>query len=250
VTVDPQHEGVTRGTGAADDAGLLDDAGAPDPVALGEVSPFVTGVDGDAGQIAKHGRAARGTDGDGPVSDPVTTAGTEGEGEVPDPAAAPVESGADELSGLPADVAIDVEDLLDSLEAVTRERDDYLGALQRLQAEFDNFRKRTATHTEARVQAGIARLVEALLPVLDACDAAVSAGETSVEPIARQLLAILGKEGLDRIPTEGEAFDPTVHEAVLREDGEGGDQVVVEEFRPGYLWAGKVLRPASVKVRL
>jgi len=153
-------------------------------------------------------------------------------------------------AGPAADTPIDVEDLLDSLEEVTRERDEYLATLQRLQAEFDNFRKRTAAHTEDRVAAGIARLVEAMLPVLDACDAAVAAGETSVEPIGRQLLGILGKEGLHRIPTEGEAFDPTVHEAVLSEAGDGDTSQVVEEFRPGYTWAGRVLRPASVKVRL
>jgi len=163
---------------------------------------------------------------------------------------APADAATDSAADAPADAQIDVVDLIESLEEVTRERDEYLAMLQRLQAEFDNFRKRTAAHSEDRVAAGIARLVEALLPVLDACDAAVAAGETSVEPIGRQLEVILGKEGLHRIPTEGEQFDPAVHEAVLSEAGDGDTSQVVEEFRSGYTWGGRVLRPAAVKVRL
>lgn len=144
---------------------------------------------------------------------------------------------------------ISVEDLLETLEATTAQRDEYLEALQRLQAEFANFRKRTMADTSDRVAAGVGRLAEALLPVLDACDAAVAAGESSVGPIAKQLADVLGKEGLERIPAVDHPFDPEVHEAVMHEPGDSDAPVVSEELRSGYTWAGRVLRPAMVKVR-
>ena len=143
---------------------------------------------------------------------------------------------------------VSVEDLLDSLEEVTRERDEYLEQLQRLQAEFDNFRKRTMAATDERVAAGLGRLADALLPVLDACDAAVQAGEESVGAVGKQLLDVLGKEGLSRIDTVGQPFDPEVHEAVLHEAGDTAAPVVVDELRGGYVWGARVLRAAMVKV--
>jgi molecular chaperone GrpE len=148
----------------------------------------------------------------------------------------------------PADIEIDVEDLLESLETVTRQRDEYLDGLQRLQAEFDNYRKRTMAATEDRVAVGLGRMAESLLPVLDACDAAVLAGEESIGPVGKQLLDVLGKEGLERIETVDGPFDPAVHEAVLHEPGDSERPVVTEELRAGYVWRGKVLRAAMVKV--
>jgi len=153
----------------------------------------------------------------------------------------------------PADEAItdgdiDVEDLLESLEAVTRQRDEYLDSLQRLQAEFDNYRKRTVAATEDRVAAGLSRMAESLLPVLDACDAAVQAGEESIGPVGKQLLDVLAKEGLERIETVGRPFDPAIHEAVLHEPGDSDQPVVTEDLRAGYVWRNKVLRAAMVKV--
>ena len=129
------------------------------------------------------------------------------------------------------------------------ERDEYLSALQRLQAEFDNYRKRTVAASQEMAASGGARVVESLLPVLDACDAAAGHGDESVDAICGQLVSVLAKEGLDRIPSVGQAFDPEIHEAVVHEPGDGGEQIVVEELRAGYRWAGKVLRAAMVKVR-
>ncbi len=138
---------------------------------------------------------------------------------------------------------------VDPVAELRAERDEYLSALQRVQAEFDNYRKRTAAASKEMVASGTARIVEALLPVLDACDAAAGHGDESVDAICGQLLAVLVKEGLERIPSVGEAFDPEIHEAVLHEPGDGGEQTVVEELRAGYRWGGKVLRAAMVKVR-
>jgi molecular chaperone GrpE len=129
------------------------------------------------------------------------------------------------------------------------ERDEYLDALQRVQAEFDNFKKRTARERTELTQRAHAQLADRLLPVLDACDAAISHGASDVEPIYKSLLDVLEKEGLERMTPEGEPFDPTRHEAVMHEPGDGNDPVVIEAMRTGYSWKGQVLRPAMVKVR-
>jgi molecular chaperone GrpE len=118
-----------------------------------------------------------------------------------------------------------------------------------VKAEFDNYRKRTEKQRNEMVERATGLLVEQLLPVLDACDAAVSHGATEVEPIQAALLDILGREGLDPLPGVGEPFDPNLHEAVMHEPGDGGPETVAEEMRRGYLWKGRVLRPAMVKVR-
>ena len=142
-----------------------------------------------------------------------------------------------------------VEALVESFENVTTERDDYRDSLQRLQAEFENFRRRSSGDIEQRISGGISRLVESLLPVLDACDAAEDQGLDDVAPIKSSLEAVLQKNGLRRIEAIGAPFDPNQHEAVLHETGDGGEQVVVEELRPGYRWGERVLRAAMVKVR-
>ena len=127
--------------------------------------------------------------------------------------------------------AIDLE--LDAL-AIAAERDDYRDALQRVKAEFDNYKKRVARDE---------------VEVLDACDAAIGHGATDVEPIAKVLGELLEREGLLRLAPEGEPFDPNHHEAVMHEPGDGGEAIVVETLRTGYEWKGRVLRPAMVKVR-
>ena len=140
-----------------------------------------------------------------------------------------------------------VEDV--AVTSAERERDEYRDTLQRVKAEFDNYRKRTAKEAgETRDRAAEA-LVRQLLPVLDACDAALLHDATDVGPISKMLLENLAKEGLEPMIPEGEPFDPEIHEAVLHEPGDGGEPVVTESLRTGYLWKGRVLRPAMVKVR-
>lgn len=147
-----------------------------------------------------------------------------------------------------ADGEVSVETLVSDLERLAGERDQFLDAYRRTQADFENFRKQSQRRQEDHVQRMVAGLVERLLPVLDACDGALQHGATEVEPIAAALLSALEKEGLARIDPIGEVFDPTVSDAVVHEPGDGGDHIVSEVLRPGYSWQGRVLRPAMVKV--
>ena len=97
-------------------------------------------------------------------------------------------------------------------------------------------------------------MVEKILPVLDACDLAVEHGADDVIPIRTSLVQVLEPAGLEVLDPLGEPFDPTRHEAVLHEPADDPDdvdvgQVVVGVLRRGYVWDGRVLRPAMVRVR-
>jgi molecular chaperone GrpE len=136
------------------------------------------------------------------------------------------------------------------LEALQRERDDYLDTLRRLQADFDNYRKRTLKQQTDMLERAAQGIVEKILPVLDAGDLAVSHGGEAVAPVVTLLVETLQKEGLETIaPPAGAPFDPTVHEAVAHEPGDGGQQEVLTVLRSGYRWKGNLLRPAMVTVR-
>ncbi len=166
---------------------------------------------------------------------------------VPDSAVGPAADADEELA--PAS-DISVEDLVADLERVTTERDESIAARARLQAEFENYRKSVARREdEARFRA-TERLVTELLPVLDACDLAVTNGADDVAPIAKQLLEALGKLGLEPIGVGGEPFDPNRHEAVMTVEAETQDdtQVVVEVLRAGYAWNERTVRAAMVSV--
>ena len=84
---------------------------------------------------------------------------------------------------------------------------------------------------------------------LDACEAAIGHGSTDVEPIAKMLADLLGNEGLVRLTPANEPFDPNLHDAVMHEEGDGGEPIVIETLRTGYQWKTRVLRPAMVKVK-
>lgn len=134
--------------------------------------------------------------------------------------------------------------------ALERERDDYLDQLRRVQADFENYRKRVMGQQADVVERAAESLVQQLLPVLDACDAAVQHGAEDVAPVQSQLVDTLTKLGLERLDPAGAAFDPNFHEAVMHEAGDGDDgPVVAEVLRTGYTWKGRVLRPAMVKVK-
>jgi molecular chaperone GrpE len=138
------------------------------------------------------------------------------------------------------------------------EAESYLDDLRRLQADFDNYRKRTLREQTARAASASQALVAKLLPVLDNFELAVSAAEQSrdfdrmlkgVEMVFGELREVLQGEGLVKIEAEGKPFDPERHEAVVaveQEDTEPG--TVVDIVRTGYELRGKVLRPAMVKV--
>ena len=168
------------------------------------------------------------------------------------------------------------------LDDAIAQRDEYLDSLRRLQAEFENYKKRVdKQQIDQRARAAL-MLVEKLLPVLDTLDLATAHIGDAESDDGRALLAtssqlrdVLAKEGLERIDPIGEEFDPNAHEAVGHmpdepdqsgvgsdegADGQGGEQagaragasgepVVAQVMRPGYRWQGAVVRPAMVMVR-
>jgi molecular chaperone GrpE len=146
------------------------------------------------------------------------------------------------------DPAADVEADLD-LARLAQERDEYLDALRRLQADFENYKKRMLKQQTSHLERAAEVLVEKLLPVFDVADLAVAhGGGEEVKQIWTALFDAMEREGLERIDPLNEPFDPTVHDAVAHEPGEGEPEVV-EVMRAGYRWKGRVLRPAMVKVR-
>jgi molecular chaperone GrpE len=143
----------------------------------------------------------------------------------------------------------DVEETIEhDVETLLAERDQFKDIALRLQADFENYRKRVHAQQSDEADRATGRLVEALLPVLDACEAAFAHGADGVEPIWSALLGTLQKQGLEVLDLQDRPFDPAVAEAVLHEPGDG-DPVVAEVLRTGYRWQGKVLRAAMVKVR-
>ncbi len=177
-------------------------------------------------------------------------------------------------------------EVVDPLTVVTAQRDEYLDSLRRLQAEFDNYRKRVAKQQSEQAERAAVLLVGKLLPVLDALDlAAAHVGDPDSDD-ARALVAAsslltgaLAKEGLERIDPVGQPFDPNTHEAVGHLPAEPGPAdavngngngaagsvgadaaddsnapaphdgpIVGQVMRPGYSWKGTVIRPAMVMV--
>ena len=155
------------------------------------------------------------------------------------------------LSDSDADDAEITEAEVISEDSVTRERDEYLDALRRTQADFENYRKRSMKQQADSVDFATGRLVEDLLPVLDACEAGIEHGDEGVTAVFAALLGSLEKSGLVRLDPVGQAFDPNCHEAVMHEPSEEDldEPVVAEVMRPGYSWKGRVVRAAMVKVK-
>ena len=143
------------------------------------------------------------------------------------------------------------------VERARAEAAEYLDHLRRLQAEFDNYRKRVLKEQTRAVEMAAQPMALRLLEVLDEFDLALMAAERKpdfdqfrkgVELVYAKLADALKAEGLERIDAEGKAFDPNVHEALMQ-TGEGdGDPHVAEVFRQGYTLKGSVIRPASVRV--
>ncbi len=144
----------------------------------------------------------------------------------------------------------------ETVEELTRQRDEYLDSLQRLKAEFDNFRKRTENERAAQAARASEALVKELLPVLDDLERALEAAEKHEEAkleegvglVHRALAGVLARTGLAEIETDG-AFDPHVHEALLAQPVEGAEPgSVVQVLQKGYRLGDRVLRPARVVV--
>jgi molecular chaperone GrpE len=138
------------------------------------------------------------------------------------------------------------------LEAVRAERDEHLDSIKRLRAEFENSRKRAERERERILQSASEKLVTELLPVLDNLDRALEAEgniREGVRSTRDQLVSVLSEEGLSPVVSDGEHFDPNVHEAVMGQPSdEYEDGTVIQTFERGYVLNGKPIRPAKVVV--
>ena len=148
-------------------------------------------------------------------------------------------------------------DEADELARARTQAAEYRDHLQRLQAEFENYRKRMTRSQERLVDAELQRFVQRLLEVLDEFDLALIAAERQpdfeafrkgVELVYAKLAETLRAEGLERIEAEGKSFDPNEHEALMQTGDGEGEPHVAEIFRQGYRLRGTVIRPASVRV--
>ena len=139
---------------------------------------------------------------------------------------------------------------LTEVEQLRLERDSYLSDLQRVQAEFVNFRRQAEKRQREVAEQAASGLVDRLLPVLDACEAAIQHGANDVTPIHSSLLETLQAVGLEIVGSSGDIFDPGRHEAVIHEPSEDIEVAIVEEvMRSGYVWKGRTIRPAMVRVK-
>jgi molecular chaperone GrpE len=141
------------------------------------------------------------------------------------------------------------------LEALRAENEELIDTLQRLQADFDNYRKRAARDQEALVARAGERIVKELLPVLDDLERALEAAEEheeakleeGVKLVHRELEQLLEREGIAPVETDG-MFDPHVHEALLTQPSASEEGSVIEVLQKGYRLGDRVLRPARVVV--
>ncbi|WP_134700129.1 nucleotide exchange factor GrpE [Ammoniphilus sp. YIM 78166] len=146
----------------------------------------------------------------------------------------------------------------DPLFALRQEAEENYNRYLRVQADFDNFRKRTRKEKEELLKYASLPVIESLLPALDNLERALSAGQNAehsdslvkgVEMVLRQIQQVLEQEGLQAIEAEGKPFDPQYHQAVMQEesaDHEAG--IVIQELQKGYILKDRVVRPAMVKV--
>ena len=207
------------------------------------------------------------------VSEPVEVGGSEDAVVVPETedAGVPVENLAEEVSSSEVvsddeetspDAAIseepleitqdEISTLADELETARRERDEYLDSMRRMKAELENSRKRQERERTRLVQLASERLVRELLPVLDNLERALEVEgdiREGVEATREQLLAVLEGEGLAPVASDGESFDPAVHEAVMGQPSEEHEEdTVIMTLERGYVLNGKPIRPAKVVV--
>ena len=200
---------------------------------------------------------------DGNVSEPVELGGSEDPGETPPEEAigdAAVAEEADEVVGAggpPAEEPLEItrdeiSALAEELELARKERDEYLDDMRRMKAELENLRKRQEKERTRLTQLASERLVRELLPVLDNLERALEAEgdiREGVRATHEQLVATLGREGLAPVFSDGEPFDPTIHEAVMSQPSEDHEEdTVIQTFERGYTLNGRPIRPAKVVV--
>jgi molecular chaperone GrpE len=157
---------------------------------------------------------------------------------------------------LPSAEVEDAPAVESELEALRAEKANYLDRVARLQAEFDNFRKRSVRDQQDFRDYALAEALKSLLPILDSLDRAVKTQGVSaqdlrsgVELIDKQFHDALAKLGVEPVPAEGEVFDPNLHQAVQMVDtDEVEDHRVIDELQRGYRIKDRLLRPAMVRV--
>lgn len=159
-------------------------------------------------------------------------------------------SGAEAVSE--ADSAEDADDM-DIVALAQSKMEEYKDTLQRVQAEFDNYRKRNAEAVKQARAEGVNETILQMLPVLDTVEIAIGmindeATKAGVELIRKKFAEVFSHYGVEEIEAEGAEFDPALHNAVMQvEDAENAGKVV-EVLRKGYRRNGKVIRYAMVKV--
>jgi molecular chaperone GrpE len=142
------------------------------------------------------------------------------------------------------------------IEALRKERDQYLDRLARLQAEFDNFRKRNAREQQDYRDYALVDALKNFLPILDSLDRAAKSDaqdldqiRSGIELIDRQFHDALSKLGVQPIASEGQPFDPNFHQAIqMEETDDAPDNTVIGELQRGYRIKDRLLRPAMVRV--
>jgi molecular chaperone GrpE len=154
-------------------------------------------------------------------------------------------------------VAMDNEKAATEITKVTAELEELKQTLLRRQADFENYRKRVEKERFEDSKRATARVIEGLIPVIDGFEHALAAHrETEYESyrkgfelIYKQLLDSFARLGVERIEPTGKAFDPHLHQAMDRtETTEHADGIILQVFQPGYVFHGRVLRPAMVRV--
>ncbi len=156
---------------------------------------------------------------------------------------------AENTAGQPTEEAV----VSDPVAEANAKADEYKDMLQRLQAEFDNFRKRNAESVKLARQDGGNEMIVAMLPILDSVDRALSmitdeSTKVGVNLIGKMILDVFGKYGVKEIDAQGVEFDPSLHNAVMQVEDAQNAGKVVEVMQKGYTRNGKVIRYAMVKV--
>ena len=170
-----------------------------------------------------------------------------------------------EISNDPEILRNIIHELIGERDTAASERDDFKDSLQRLKADFDNYKRRVREREQHITEQASAEFAEKLIPVLEGLEAAMSsdaasaADQSGIEQIAKLFFSTLEAEGMEALRPEGDLFDPNLHEAIEHipsaassgndADSPEGVPVVVEVFRTGYRWKGRLLLPALVKVQ-
>lgn len=196
-----------------------------------------------------------------PVEQQAQTPGADAPGAAPAAAAQPAAADGHEHA---ADGAAELQGDLDELGKLAAKRDEYLALAQRTQADFENYRKRVARESALAQERGVAKLAKELLPAIDNLERAIveialATGETEKDPllggvrlVLSELTSALARVGVESFSPAGEAFDPSLHEAMatVPQPPEGGapSGVIVEVYQPGYRLGESIIRPARVVV--